>query len=380
MTNVFDVSLEMMRHVTDVLTGQATEGGAYYLKDIRGMRMQPNGYYDNGTLWIRSGTHANKALRVNAHLDQTVKFDPLSSALCANQVKTLTVLGSVTGNGNATVIVTAAGMPNSAKTISVAVANGNSASDVAGKVRIALNNDADVKGFFTISGSGADVVLTAKIAQANDATMNISIANGTCTGLTAVPTATSTTAGAVGPRYALISGMFPWEQILGAIQTALDLTYVIEIDDSLTGDGTTLSFALPTGVTDIRDVYLGRGTDGYKSISNHWDMENGALVFDYGFAPCKDDVLYLHHKTRHAEISAYDTEISDQINRHWLVLAAAQEMLFWGREVYRAKRDEMQVDDRINKILNAMKGKRPRLGSPDVRMKSGGGGRDSSSA
>lgn len=374
MTTVFDISLEMMRHVTDVLHGQATEGGTYYLKDIRGMRLQPNSYYDNGTLWIRSGAHANKAVPVFAHVDQTVKFDPLSSALCANQVKTLTVLGTVTGSGNATVVVTAAAMPNSPKTISVAVTNGDSASTVAGKVRTALSIDADVKGFFSIGGSGADVVLTAKIARANDGTMNVSITNGTCTGLTPVTTATNTTAGVVGPRYSLISGVFPWEQIKAAIQTALDLTYVIEIDSSLVGDGETLAFTLPAGVTDVKEVYWERSDR--QSISNHWDPINGELVFEFGFAPHDNDILHLHHKTKHAEIVDYDTEIHAQINPRWLVLAAAQELLMWAREVYKPKRDEMQIDDRINKILNAMKGIKPRLGSPDVRMKSAGGGRD----
>jgi len=245
MTNVFDISLEMMRLVTDVLHGQATEGGTYYLKDIRGMKVQPNSYYDDGTLWVRSGDHANKAMPVLAHVDQAVRFDPLSSALCANQVETLTVLGSVTGTGNATVIVTAAGMPNSPKTVSVAVTSGNTASDVAGKVRTALGIDADVKGFFTVGGSGADVTLTAKIAKANDTTMNASIANGTCTGLTTVANSANTTAGSVGPRYSLTRGVYPWEQIKGAIQTALDLTYVLDIDSSLVGDGESLVFALP---------------------------------------------------------------------------------------------------------------------------------------
>jgi hypothetical protein len=379
MTKVFDISLEMMRLVTDVLHGQATEGGTYYLKDIRGMKVQPNAYYDDGTLWIRSGTHANKALPVLAHVDQSVRFDPLSSALCANQVETLTVVGTVTGDGNATVIVTAAGMPNSPKTVSVAVTNGNSASVVAGKVRTALSIDADVKGFFTVGGSGADVVLTAKIAKANDATMNVSIANGTCTGLTTVATSADTTAGAVGPRYSLTKGVFPWEQIKGAIQTALDMTYVIDIDSSLVGDGETLEFALPAGVTDVRDVYLERGSEGYQSISNHWDLVNGQLAFEHGFAPYDNDIIHLHHKGRHAEIVDYDTEINMQINTHWLVLAAAKELLMWAREVYAPKRAEMQIDDRINNILNMMKGKRPRLGSPDVRMKSAGGGRDYSS-
>lgn len=79
-----------------------------------------------------------------------------------------------------------------------AVVSGDTASQVAGKIRTALAADADVSDFFNVSGSGADVVLTAKVAAANDATMNIAIANGTCAGLTDDATSADTTAGVAG--------------------------------------------------------------------------------------------------------------------------------------------------------------------------------------
>lgn len=66
---------------------------------------------------------------------------------------------------------------------------------VAGKIRTALGLDEDVDDFFTISGSGADIILTAKTKAANDATMNVSIDNDTCVGLTAAPTSANTTPG-----------------------------------------------------------------------------------------------------------------------------------------------------------------------------------------
>jgi glutamate/tyrosine decarboxylase-like PLP-dependent enzyme len=59
------------------------------------------------------------------------------------------------------------------------------AAGVAGKIRTALGLDADVSGFFTIGGTGANVALTAKAEAANGATMNIAIDNDTCAGLTA---------------------------------------------------------------------------------------------------------------------------------------------------------------------------------------------------
>ena len=111
------------------------------------------------------------------------------------QVETATVVGTITLTGNATVTVTANGMANSPKAISVAVTNLDTASIVGGLIRTALAFDTDVAALFLISGSGADVVLTKHIAVANDSTLNIAIANGTCTGLTAAPTSTNTTAG-----------------------------------------------------------------------------------------------------------------------------------------------------------------------------------------
>src|SRR3989304_2960552 len=117
MTTVFDTSLQVMKHVTDVLEGTATDGSATYLKDVENL-IQANEYFDRGTIWIKSGTHASKVVKVTGHANNKLTFNPLSSVLCVQQVETATVLGTVTGNGNATVVITAAGMPNSPKTIS----------------------------------------------------------------------------------------------------------------------------------------------------------------------------------------------------------------------------------------------------------------------
>ena len=69
------------------------------------------------------------------------------------------------------------------------------ASAVGGKARTALGLDADVAAYFDVTGSGANLVLTRKVEAADDATMNIAIANDTCAGLTAAPASTHTRAG-----------------------------------------------------------------------------------------------------------------------------------------------------------------------------------------
>jgi hypothetical protein len=130
------------------------------------------------------------------------------------QVETATVVGSIgsSGAGFAAVAITAAGMTNSPKTISVAVSNSDSGSDVAGKIRTALGNDANVTAFFTVSGTGTAIILTAIVDAANDSTMNISIDNGSCTGLTTAASSSNTTAGVAAsgkPPLIGIKGLTP---------------------------------------------------------------------------------------------------------------------------------------------------------------------------
>jgi hypothetical protein len=146
----------------------------------------------------------NKEIDSNGYLKPNVPLT-LDGVLLADtvgtpQVETATVVGTIeaAGAGNATVIVTSANMANSPKTISVAVANDDTASQVAAKIRTALAADGDVNDEFTIGGTGANVILTDKSARANDATLNVSIDDGTSAGLTAAPTSANTTAGVAG--------------------------------------------------------------------------------------------------------------------------------------------------------------------------------------
>ena len=123
------------------------------------------------------------------------------------QVETATAAGTITGSGNASVVVTAAGMTGSPKTINVPVLNGDTAAVWAGKLRAALAADTAVAALFVVSGTSTSIILTRKpsktyaigatslpIRVANDSTLNIALDNGTCTGITAASSA-NTTAG-----------------------------------------------------------------------------------------------------------------------------------------------------------------------------------------
>jgi hypothetical protein len=113
------------------------------------------------------------------------------------QVETATAAGTITQNGNAKVIVTAAGMTGSPKTIAVAVLLNDTAAVWAGKVRAALALDAAVTALYEVGGTTTAIKLTRKAPAANDATLNISLDNDTCTGITTAASSADTTAGAI---------------------------------------------------------------------------------------------------------------------------------------------------------------------------------------
>tara|TARA_R110002094_G_scaffold188754_1_gene163855 strand:- start:222 stop:767 length:546 start_codon:yes stop_codon:yes gene_type:complete len=92
--------------------------------------------------------------------------------------------------------------------LSVAVATSDTATAWAAKVRTALAADVDVAAMFAVSGATTAVVLTRRhavtvptgtleIYSANDATLNISLDNGTSTGITTAATSANTTAGVI---------------------------------------------------------------------------------------------------------------------------------------------------------------------------------------
>lgn len=107
----------------------------------------------------------------------------VSVSMGQQQIETLTVTGTANESEDLAVTVTAAGSVAlaSGKTIQVAIADTDTAAIVAGKIRAALLLDADIghatTGFFTVSGAGAEVILTAKAAAADDGTMAIAYEN-----------------------------------------------------------------------------------------------------------------------------------------------------------------------------------------------------------
>jgi hypothetical protein len=133
-------------------------------------------------------------------------FVPTLTGAGVNQVTTATAAGTITGSGNATIIVTGDDIAGSPLTVSVAVLNADTASAWAQKVRTALGNVSAITSLYTVGGSTTAITLTRILDRYNDSTLNISLANGTCTGITAAPTSADTTSGVNPSKCQRISG------------------------------------------------------------------------------------------------------------------------------------------------------------------------------
>lgn len=134
--------------------------------------------------------------------NRTVKNFLLTTPYDVPQVETATAAGTVSANpgGTATVTVTSAGMTGSGTPIDVPLLLNDAANDIATKIRAALTANANVIAKFTVTGQTDKIILTARVPAANDATLNIAIAVGTATGVTAAATSADTTASGISAK------------------------------------------------------------------------------------------------------------------------------------------------------------------------------------
>ena len=114
------------------------------------------------------------------------------------QIETATATGTVTTAGNASVTVTSA-LFDEAEVVAVPVALNDDAAAIALAIRTALAANNNIAAHFDVSGEDAAVILTAKLPAANDATLNMSIADGAgdgaSVGVTTAASSANTTAG-----------------------------------------------------------------------------------------------------------------------------------------------------------------------------------------
>jgi hypothetical protein len=112
-----------------------------------------------------------------------------------SQIETATVAGTITANpgGNATITVKSKLFAD--VVLSVALLLNDDANAIATKIRTALSGNATITTHFTVGGATDKVMLTAIVPAQHDYILNIGIAVGTATGLTAASTSANTLTG-----------------------------------------------------------------------------------------------------------------------------------------------------------------------------------------
>lgn len=257
-----------------------------------------------GVLQVETATVVGTIVGIDQVETQTI----VGTIAGTNQVETATVVGTigVAGAGDASVIITSALVTGSPLEVAVAVANDDTASQVATKIRAALNSTAAVTDHYTIGGSDALVSLTTKVNAENDESLNIAIDNDTCTGLTAAPTSADTTEGHPGAgdasviiTSALVTGS-PLEipvavangdtasQVATKIKAALNLVSAITTHYTIGGSGadiilTTKVKAANDGTLNLafdNDTCLGLtgDTSSVNTTAGHAGTGNAAVV------------------------------------------------------------------------------------------------------
>ncbi len=195
--NETEISLEIELRSADLIEG-VQKSAVILLKNVK--IAEEAFETEDSTIMYRITLNETSVLKTQAsHVSAVITTDITDAEIGktggTQQVETATVAGTVTLAGNATFTVTAAGMSNSPKVVNVPVLLNDTAAMVADRAEPVLRGDPDVGNFWDISELGEQVIFTKKAAAANDATANIAIANGTCTGLTPAPTSADTVAG-----------------------------------------------------------------------------------------------------------------------------------------------------------------------------------------
>ena len=193
-------------------------------------------------------------------------------------------------------------------TFSVAVALNDTATIVATKIITALNLNASLTGLYTVSQDGAKIVLTKKIPSTNDTTLNVSIANGNCAGLTNATTSADTKAGVA---YAVLTPITNYPD-LGATPSKLDTT-----------DLTSAKFKTSIlGLQEIPDLTFEANYD--KTVYTATALLTDVYGFRLEFGTSGADGIYTWDG--HVSIFAMGAGV-DEVRKMQLTLSAETEIL-----------------------------------------------------
>jgi len=165
-------------------------------------------------------------------------------------------------------------------------------------------------------------------------------------------------AGDVGScLYSVARNLFPYHVLVQAVNTALGDIRVKSEETSLAGDGSTLEFSRPAGVSDVESVeFTAYGSSpAEKTPGHHWKIRGGKIKFDYGYAPYNGDTIHLWYKTYHDVLSTYSDTIHADVNEEWLKWEACKRALYWGIRKYEDAK-EYRLEELMNQAMSKQKG------------------------
>jgi hypothetical protein len=188
----------------------------------------------------------------------------------------------------------------------------------------------------------------------------------------AVEFASLTDAVAEGDAYAIMRGVYPWTQVLAAARMALSNTHVNAEDKTLVADGKALEYSLPSGVYNVKRLEVERAGRAGRLVSNHWREVMGKIRFDAGYAPYAGDTICLTYRKPHDLLTGAASEINAEIDLDWLSYKTADNLLWWALGTYGATQG-YHIEERINRVMTALKGKNARRDAPDIMAHTAGG-------
>lgn len=184
------------------------------------------------------------------------------------QVETATAAGTVTTAGNAAVTVTSK-LFAEAVAVAVPVEVDDDAAAIALAIRTALAANETITEHFDVSGDDAAVVLTARVPDANDSTLNIAIADGTGDGASVGVTAAASSADTTpGIPYDIVK--VGWIDILGLpFKLAHNTVLATYLDNTLEATAATVTTdvdEIEKNTIDLNSALNGKVVDIYLLV------------------------------------------------------------------------------------------------------------------
>jgi hypothetical protein len=151
-----------------------------------------------------------------------------------------------------------------------------------------------------------------------------------------------------GDRYAATGKFYPRQQMIQAVNKALnEMGLIVTEDMSLACDGSQ-RYTLPSGVNKLLQVHVDNGEDDEDFIPHYqWRVVGNELVFDTDEEPSSNyGNILLIYKAPHDELTADSDTVNRYIDDLHLAWSAAVELLRW-----RDQRRDGQ-DDQLKQQLN----------------------------